>query len=324
LRAIFLKLKCGHTDCYLSPWGNLILASGLWPIVSGAVAQQHAVDTVANNLANMDTHAFKKDAPTFREYLASEERVKVPMDVPRSPIQDKDMTPLDGKDQSFVVVDGTYSNFKQGNLRVTQSPLDLAIEGPGFFEVNTPNGIRLTRAGSMKLSSDGTIVTKEGFPVLMSQPGGLATALPTTAVQPNQGRSTTQGGVAAEPVTPPEVLARMINVRDVRGAISVTDQGEIYGGDQLIGRISMVELADPRKLRKQGNQLFSNPDPANLLPDAANSKVRQGMLETSNVNPVEEMTKLIQANRAFEQGLKSMKVYDDIMSKESAQIGRLQ
>jgi flagellar basal-body rod protein FlgF len=148
------------------------LATGIWTAVSGASAQSQAVDTVANNLANVDTLGFKKDQTTFKEYLSTLEREHVAADVPRGPIKDKDFYPIDGKDQSFVVTSGTHTNFRPGHLRVTQSPLDLALDGPGFFEVSTPQGTRFTRLGSLKVGADGKLVTTDGLPVLAAQTPG--------------------------------------------------------------------------------------------------------------------------------------------------------
>lgn len=289
------------------------------------MAQQQMVDTVANNLANSDTAAFKKDMPAFREYLATVENEHAAVDIPRGPIKDKEFYPLDGKDQAFVITDGTYTNFRQGNLRVTHSPFDLAIDGPGFFEVSTPNGVRYTRQGSLKVTKDGLLTTPEGYPVLAAQPGGLASALPaTTAVQPSQGGPTTQGGVAAgQPTPPPETQARFVNLRDVTGQIAVTEGGDVYAGDRLIAKLALTEFQDSRFLRKRGGLLFENVKPDNVKSEPARSIVRQGVIETSNVNPIEEMTKLISAHRGFEHGMKAMKVHDEFMSKEANEIGKL-
>jgi len=305
--------------------GGVNMASGLWTAVSGASAQSQHVDMVANNLANQDTLGYKKDLPTFKEYLSVLEREPSALDVPRAPIKDKDFFPLDGRDQSFVVVDGTYTNHRQGNLRVTQAPLDLALDGPGFLEVSTPFGIRYTRQGSLKVAMDGRLVTTEGYPVLAAQPGGLAAALPVTAVQPSQGGLPTQGGVAAGQAS--DLAARFINLADVGGAtakISISQQGELYAGDQLIAKLGVSEFRDLNKLKKYGGQLFENRDPENQIGDGTQKTVvRQGVLENSNVNPVEEMTNLIKANRLFEHDLKAIKTFNDMLGREANDIGKL-
>ncbi len=306
------------------------MATGMWTAASGAIAQSQAVDMVANNLANSDTQAFKKDAPTFKEYLSTVERDHDGVDIPRGAIKNKELYPLDGRDQSFVVVDGTYTNFKQGPLKVTQSPLDVALDGPGFLEVSTPTGIRYTRQGSLKLAQDGRLVTSEGYPVLASSPGGLAGAQ-SSSTQQGQGGLATQGGVAAGR-TPAELAAaraadsataaaRFISLQD-RGRLNINEQGEIYSGTDLVGKLSVVEFQNPAVVRKTGAGLFENADPANMKP-ASSTIIHQGMVEASNVNPVEEMTNLIKANRLFEQDLKAMRTYGELLGKEANDIGKL-
>ncbi len=330
----FLPLEeiARHADCFSlvvcpvkeggAVTGGYSLASGIWPAVSGAVANAQAVDVISNNLANSNTDGFKKDAPTFKEYLSVLERDNhLQQDIPRGPIKDKDFYPIDGRDQAFVVVDGTYTDFSQGRLKVTQAPLDVALDGPGFIEVSTPEGVRYTRQGSLKMAMDGRLVTSEGYPVLSARPGGLVSALPATTVQPGQGGPVTQGGVSAGPS--PEVLARFINLRDQQGPVSITEKGELHVGDRLIAQLSVAEFLDPNGLRKVGSGLFENADPANLSTEPARTAVRQGMVETSNVNPVEEMTNLIKAHRLYEHDLKAIKAYDSMMELEAGSIGKL-
>jgi flagellar basal-body rod protein FlgG len=251
------------------------------------------------------------------------------VDIPRGAIKDKELYPIDGRDQSMVIVDGTYSNFKQGPLKVTQAPLDVALDGPGFLEVSTPAGIRYTRQGSLKVAQDGRLVTSEGYPVLASSPGGLA-AQPASAQQ-GQGGLATQGGVAAGR-TPAAIAAdqaalaqtapaRFISLRDRGTNLSINEQGEIYAGDELVAKLSMVEFQKPEQLRKSGSGLYVA-DPANIAA-TQQTRMHQGMLEGSNVNPVEEMTNLIKANRLFEQDLKAMKTYGELMGREVNDIGKL-
>lgn len=300
------------------------MASGIWPSVSGAVAQSQAVDMVANNLANTDTVGFKKDAPTFKEYLAVVEREPDGVQVPHGLITNRDLYPTDGRDQAFVVVDGTYTNFRPGTLKVTHSPLDIAIDGPGFFEVGTPSGVRYTRQGSFKLAMDGRLVTPQGYPVLTSNQGGLAPAQPNTAVQPSQGGPPTQGGVTAEQNTQADITARTINLRDLGNKVTINNDGQIYAGDRLVATLSVAEFKDPKKLMKLGAQLFHSNDAQNLINEPIKkSRVLQGVLENSNVNPIEEMTNLIKANRLFEHDLKSIKSYNDLLGKEANEVGKL-
>lgn len=270
---------------------------------------------MANNLANADTLAFKKDAATFKEYLSTVEREPAAQDVPRGPIKDKDFYPLDGRDQAFVVVDGTYTNFRQGNLRVTNASLDLALDGPGFLEVSTPSGVRYTRQGSLKMAADGRLVTSEGYPVLSALPGGLAAQGEAQSAQ----AGLAQGAAAG---TGAPVETRFINLRDRPGSLTISPQGEIFAGDQLVARLSVSEFLDMRKLQKRGGTLFENTELGNQT-QSGRTQVRQGMLETSNVNPVEEMTNLIKANRLFEHDLKALKTYGELLQREANDIGKL-
>ncbi len=161
--------------------------------------------------------------------------------------------------------------------------------------------------------------------MLASRPGGIAAAEPAaltaTAVSPEL------GGVSGAPIPgslgDPEIASRFINLKD-RTNLSFTEKGEIYANGDLIGQVSLVEFSDPRFLQKTGMQYFVNTDPAkNTLVEPTNSKIHQGMLEGSNVNPVEEMTNLIKANRLFEHDLKVMKTYGEMMGREANDIGKL-
>jgi len=307
------------------------LATGMWTAAAGAAAQSQNVEIIANNLANSDTPAFKKDLPTFKEYLATIEREHGTVDIPRGPIKEKEFYPLDGRDESFVIMDGTHTNHLQGHLRVTQSALDVALDGPGFLEVSTPFGVRYTRHGSLKLATDGRLVTTEGYPVLTASPGGLAAQTNLPNQSGGQGRQPanvgTQGGVqaglGANLMNDPAVAGRFISLRDRGTQFSINTMGEIYAGENLIGKLSVVEFNDLNKIRKQGGHLFENRDPNNYKAGNPGTQVRQGVLETSNVNPIEEMTNLIKANRLFEHDLKALKTYGDLLGKEANDIGKL-
>lgn len=282
------------------------MANGIWTATSGAITQAQNLDVIANNLANADTLGFKKDTPTFKEYLATVERHHEAADIPRGPTKDKDFYPLDGRDQSYVVVDGTHTSFAQGHLRVTQRELDVAMDGPGFIEVSTPVGIRYTRQGSLKLGSDGRLLTTDGYPVLATEPQGLSG---DNALTPNKQKNV-------------DVAARFINLKDKGTHFTISPGGEIYSGEDLIGKLSVVEFKDQSKLRKSGGLVFENLDPSNQAP-SSHTIVRQGVLETSNVNPIEEMTNMIKANRLFEQDLKSLKTYGELLGKEANEVGKL-
>ncbi|MBS1959344.1 MAG: flagellar hook-basal body protein [Bdellovibrionales bacterium] len=277
------------------------MSKALWPAVSGAIARDHQVEVIANNLANVNTNGFKKDDVAFKEYLSKNEKLDDEgKDILRSPIKDKDLYRLEGRDQSFVVVNGTHPVHRTGGFKVTDNPLDVALEGPGFFEIATSQGIRYTRAGSFKLSSEGRLVTSEGNPVLSA--------------------STAGEDAIRSPAS--EAAGRYISVDGREGQLHINDKGEIYMGEDKIADLSIVEFTDLKPLRKSGGLNFENKDSKNVPVSAQNTAVKQGMIETSNVNPVEEISNLIRANRLFEQDLKAMKTVDNMMGKEVNEIGK--
>lgn len=279
------------------------MSKALWPAVSGAVARDHQVEVIANNLANVNTNGFKKDDVAFKEYLSKNEKMEdLGEDIPRSPIRDKDLYPLDGRDQSFVVVHGTHPIHKVGGIKVTDNPLDIALDGPGFFEISTPQGIRYTRAGSFKLSAEGRLETSDGHPVLAA------------------GDAPAEGAVRG-PAS--DAAGRYISLVGREGQIHVNEKGELYQGQDKVADLSVVEFNDLKPLRKVGSLNFENKNPENLPVAAQKTTLKQGMIETSNVNPVEEISNLIRANRMFEQDLKAMKTVNEMMQREVNDIGKM-
>ncbi len=125
------------------------------------------------------------------------------------------------------------------------------------------------------------------------------------------------------PCSRPLLPVRFINLKDKAGHLDVQSDGTIYSGDDIVAKLSVVEFSEPKALRKQGSGLFENKLPTNVVSRATRAQVKQGMLETSNVNPVEEMVNLIKNNRLFEHDLKAMKTYNDLLGREVNDIGKL-
>jgi flagellar basal body rod protein FlgG len=108
------------------------------------------------------------------------------------------------------------------------------------------------------------------------------------------------------------------------GAIHIAENGEIYAGDDLVAPISLVEFGDLKTIRKTGSLYFENKNNIGNPPQVAvSTAIKQGMLETSNVNPVEEISNLIRANRMFEQDLKAMKTVNEMLQREVNDVGKL-
>lgn len=252
----------------------------IWVPVSGQIAQQKKIDTIANNIANANTTAFKKDQLAFKEYLTALDKGIQDIDLP-----DKEWAPEDfyrsyGAQNSQVRVDGSYTSFQQGQISPTRNPFDLAVQGPGFFEVLTPRGIRYSRGGELVRNDSNQLVDGSGNPLLLRPQNAQAPA-----------------------------SRRIVTLPDA--AFTVSPQGVLFSGQQRLGELSIVEFNDHHALRKEGNSLYANRYPDNLR-EASATQIIQGALEKSNVNAVEEMSQLIKAHRHFESIQNAVKAYDSM------------
>lgn len=265
-------------------------SKGIFSAVSGAMAQSSRLDTIANNLANVNTDGFKKDRQVFSEYLASFEKPSDVIQVPRVPAAIESFYDMNGGDNSYVNPAGTYTNFEQGGLKSTGSPLDLAIEGKGFFEVSTPQGVRWTRNGGMQIDSNGRLVTKEGHPILKAGEG--------------------------------EPESRTIQASS--GNLTISQAGDVYDGGNALGRLAVVDFAVADDLQKTGSSLYTLKETAVSRPvQTTEARVHQGYKESSNVNVVQEMTDMIAANRVFEATQQVIKGHDQMDDKLINQVGRV-
>jgi len=266
---------------------------GIYTAVSGAIAQSEKLDTIANNLANADTPAFKRDEQVFREYLKSYEKQSEVIEAPRMPASIDSFYPTDGNDKSYVDNAGTYTSFAQGALHVTNNPFDFAIEGDGLFEVLTNNGIQYTRAGNFTVNSDGLLVTKQGHPVLLEQ----------KANEPLQNR-TVQIGKAE--------------------SWKVTAQGDFFINGENRGRLAISTADDKDVFQKLGTNLFGLRETINApIVPSRRFRLHQGSIEKSNVNVVSEMTDMIKTTRLFESTQKAIQAYDQMNSKLVNDVAKL-
>jgi flagellar basal-body rod protein FlgF len=255
---------------------------GIYTALSGAIAQNAKLDTIANNIANSSTAGFKKDQQVFKEYLTANEKYPDNIQVPRVTASIESFYDNQGGDRGYVDSAGTFTDFSQGSLKQTGNKFDLALEGKGFFEIMTPDGVKFTRDGAFHLSHDGKLVNKEGFAVLRSG---------------NQ-----------------DPAQRSIQIPNAHSTIAYN--GEIYSGGQLAAKLSIVEFQNPDVLKKMGNSMYSIKEKMNpVMSIAENAKVHQGSIETSNVNIVQEMTDMINATRVFESTQKAIKAFDEMNAK---------
>lgn len=258
---------------------------GIYSALSGAMAQSLKLDTIANNIANVNTPAFKRDQQLFQEYLTANEKPPEVIQIPRDVASIESFYNMQGGDKSFVDTKGTFTDYSQGGMKHTGNALDVAIDGKGFFEIATPSGVKLSRAGNFTLDGNGQLVTKEGYPVLKQAEAGADPASRVIRVQGNS-------------------------------AISITDNGDIIEGTENLGKLALVDVKNVDSLQKTGNSLYGfKPNMAPEMVNIEKPSVRQGFTEASNVNIVQEMTDMIATQRVFESTQKAISAYDSMAEK---------
>jgi flagellar basal-body rod protein FlgF len=202
------------------------------------------MDVIANNIANMNTTAYKGERMMFVEHLVLSRGGERPQ----------------GERVAYVRDVATFRDLSEGGLEPTGNPLDLAISGEGYFVVQTPAGDRYTRNGRFQLDGGGQIVTQTGFPLLAEN--GQALAIPP--------------GAEKIDITPDGVV--------------VTESGQA-------GRVRVVRFDNQQRLDQLADGLYATADQPQ---DVERPKVAQGMLERSNVEPILEIARMIEVQRAYE------------------------
>jgi flagellar basal-body rod protein FlgF len=178
------------------------------------------------------------------------------------------------------------TNFSQGQMLPTGVSTDFAIDGPGFFQVQLPNGDpAFTRNGTFQLNAQGQLVTQQGYAVA-SESGGPVQLDPTSS-----------------------------------GAVTVSPSGDVSQGGEIKGRIRIAEFADPHKLTVMGGGFFLSSNPKVDAGPAKTSQMRQGFIEESNGSPTTEMAGLITAMRMFESNQKVLQMQDDRMGRVITDLG---
>lgn len=276
----------------------------IWVPLSGQVAQQRKVETIANNVANANTVGFKKDQLVFKEHLTALTKGVEDIDIPRKEFSPADFYHTQGAENAMVAVDGSFTIFEQGTLIPTSNPLDIALKGEGFLEVLTPNGVRFTRKGNLSLSRDGELVTDQGFKLL-------------SAINVSDEALRDPASLGNVPTADERIIRVPTNSK-----LTFNNEGEILTREGVIGKISVVEFKDKHALKKEGHSVFITPDETNINRNNIQTSVNQGFLEGSNVNAIEEMSELIKAHRHFESIQKAINAYDQISGKAANELGK--
>jgi len=219
------------------------MISGISGLVDGTLIQQLRCDTISNNLANLSTKGFKRDVLSFDEVLTQKMH--------------------------------SAPDFSQGPVQHTGNPFDFALDGQGFFKVQTQKGVRYTRDGALGLDKENTLVNRNGDSILGDN-----------------------GPIRIEGTE-----------------VSVGTDGQIQVDGVPVDRISVVDFKDPRLLLKEGASYYVDPGKAEEIPRPERTALHQGYLEESNVDLTEEMIRMVEAFRAFEAMQKGIQSIDEMTGK---------
>ena len=223
------------------------MESSLYVALSSQNALRRQMDVVANNIANMNTTAFKGENMMFVDHVV------------RSRGGEKAL----GGTVSYVRDVASFRDTREGHFEPTGNKLDVAINGEGYFVVQTPQGERYTRNGRFQKDQSGQIVTQEGFPVLSD--GG------PVSIAPNDNK------------------------------IDINRDGTIVTESGSLGRLRVVRFQNDQQMQQIGGSLYATTQTAE---DVQERRVAQGMLEASNVQPIVELTRMIEVQRSYD-GVKS-------------------
>lgn len=251
---------------------------GLYTAYTGMRAQQNEMNVVTNNLANVTTTGYKKDDAifsSFKEVLAI--KMKDPEVIGSRSI---------GTMTLGAKVDKIYTDFAQGSLNQTGNPLDIALQGQGFFQVGIPQKDGTlkqcyTRDGALALNEQGELMTRNGE-FVMGENGKIVCG---------------------------------------DGPITINSRGVVYQQGEAKGQLQLTTFSDTTKLKKIGDNLYTGYQ--ELEGEAFTGKIEQGFLENSNVNSVQEMVKMITVNRAYESNQRVLTAYDATLEKAVNSIGRV-
>ena len=242
--------------------------NALYVGLSRQMVLRREMDIVANNIANADTSGFKVES------LMTKEQPGPPAFTLQGP-----------KPVKFVSANGVARDFGQGGLHRTDAPLDLAIEGQGFFKITTKDGERYTRDGRFRTDDLGRLTTQAGQTVADEGGGEITLDLE-------------------------------------KGQITIAQDGTVSQGAERVGKVGVYKFDTLSVLEKKGDNLLANTSNSQPAP-AIDAKVRQGMLEESNVKPILEITRMIEVSRAYEQTTQMMSSQADLSRNSVARLGRI-
>ncbi|MTH98262.1 flagellar basal-body rod protein FlgF [Roseibium sp. RKSG952] len=240
------------------------MQSALYVALSAQVALSNRLETVSRNVANMNTAGYRADEINFAELVSQAGQQKV----------------------SYASAGEVFISRQAGSITKTDNPLDLAIEGDGWFAIRAGEGLAYTRDGRLRLDENGVLETVNGYEILDN--GGLP-----------------------------------IQIDPEGGAVRISQAGEVFqGADNLIGQIGLFSIPENAKLARLDNSAVVPDLPAEPIQIFTTDGIRQGYVEGANINPVREMTKLIMITRAFESATKMMDGTGESQEKAIRELGK--
>ena len=251
------------------------MSGSIYMAASGAYYCEQKLDILSNNLANINSTGFKEEKPYFRV-------TEPPPEVAES-LLENNISAEDPTAPLWQVLE-SQTVFTQGGLRATGSTLDLALDGKGFFCIQTPEGVRYTRNGSFTRNDEGELTTHDGLPVLG-----------------DSGNIQIDGG----------------------GRISVDETGNVSVGGVAVGQLRIVAFDQPNQLQRLADGLFAPPELGAQESEPDNVKVHQGYLEQSNVEAVRTMTEIIDVLRSYESYQKVIQQIDETEAKAINDVGQV-
>ena len=243
--------------------------NALYVGLSRQMVLRREMDIIANNIANVDTTGFKVES-------------MIQKTDPAAPA----FTIGGPRPVKFVAADGVARDFGQGSLNPTGGPLDMAIEGRAFFQLQGPDGPSFTRDGRFTTDASGRLVSQGGLPVLDKSGGEIV-------------------------------------IDSEKGEVKVGGDGTLSQGNERVGQVGMFEFANLAALSKTGDNLYRNVSNLAATP-STEARLRQGMLEGSNVKSILEITRMVQVSRAYESTAKMMDAQGDLSRRAVERLGRAQ
>lgn len=266
------------------------MIKGLYTAHTGMVNEMNRLDVLTNNLANADTTAYKKEGTTSRTF-ADELAIKI------KDTSDYGLPKKLGEISLVTHLGQVYTDYSSGSFKVTDNETDFALDGEGFFAVSFTDkqgntSVKYTRDGNFVVDNEGFLRTKDGDYVL------------------------NQNGAAN--MDPSE--ANYIQMNPI-GDFAVDELGNIYQNDVLVGDVGVVDFENYDYIEKYGENMYNLVEGGTIV--ESNASVRQGMLETSNVNVVDEMVNMIAIQRAYEAGQKVIQSVDSTLGT-TVKLGQVQ